>query len=154
MAYDLIPRVGDSAHRLLFKIAAATSDVADPPNTDESENQLLRRIAAATAAGADTAATTLDYAATVELDFAGVAFQTVTLAGAIEFTTANLASARSKTIRVIGDGSSRALVFPAGWKFIGSAAPASLAANKIAILTMTSFGTADSSVVAAYAAEP
>lgn len=56
MAYDLIPRVDDSAHRLLFKIAAATSDVADPPNPDESENQLLRRIAAATAAGAGSGA--------------------------------------------------------------------------------------------------
>lgn len=52
MAYDLTPRVGDSAHRLLFKIAAATSDVDDPPNPDAPENQLLRRIAAATAAGA------------------------------------------------------------------------------------------------------
>lgn len=54
MAYDLTPRVGDSAHRLLFKIAAATSDVADPPNPDAPENQLLRRIAAATAAGAES----------------------------------------------------------------------------------------------------
>jgi hypothetical protein len=52
MPYDLTPRVGDSAHQLLFKIAAATSDVANPPDPDESDNQLLRRIAAATAAGA------------------------------------------------------------------------------------------------------
>lgn len=154
MAYDLIPRVDDSAHRLLFKIAAATSDVANPPNPDESENQLLRRIAASTATGADAVATTLTYGASVELDFAGAAFQTVTLAGDITFTTSNLAAGRSKTIRIIGDGSSRTLAFPVGWIFVGAAAPTSLAANKVAVLTMTSFGTADANVVAAYSAQP
>lgn len=154
MAYDLIPRVDDSAHRLLFKIAAATSDVANPPNPDESENQLLRRIAASTAAGADDTVTTLDYASSVVLDFAGSAFQTVTLTGNITFTTSNLAAGRSKTIRIIGDGSSRSLAFPAGWIFVGAAAPTALAASKVAILTMTSFGTANANVVAAYSAQP
>ena len=97
---------------------------------------------------------TLTYAGSVALDFNGDGFQTVTLTGVIEFTTANLAAGRSKTIRIIGDSSSRALTFPLGWKFIGAAAPATLAANKIGILTLTSFGTTDANVVAAYAAEP
>ena len=60
----------------------------------------------------------------------------------------------SKTIRIIGDGSERALTFPAGWTFVGAAAPATLAADKTAILTLTSFGTTDANVVAAYAAAP
>jgi hypothetical protein len=154
MPYDLTPRVGDSAHQLLFKITAATSDVANPPNPDESDYQLLRRIAAATAAGADNLATTLSYAASVELDFASAPFETVTLAGNITFTTSNLAAGRSKTIRIIGDGSSRNFTFPGGWIFVGAAAPTSLAANKTAILTMTSFGTTDANVVAAYSAQP
>lgn len=99
-------------------------------------------------------ATTLTYATSVELDFAGADFQSVTLAGVIEFTTSNLAAGRSKTIRIIGDGSERALTFPAGWIFVGAAAPATLAANKTSVLTMTSFSTTDADVVAAYTAEP
>lgn len=97
---------------------------------------------------------TLTYAASVAVDFDADGFKTVTLAGDIEFTTSNLAAGRSKTIRIVGDSSTRAFTFPASWKFVGAAAPASLAANKVAILTLTSFGTTDADVIAAYAAEP
>lgn len=97
---------------------------------------------------------TLSYDASVVLDFDGNGFQTVTLTGVIEFTTSNLAAGRSKTVRIIGDSSERALTFPAGWTFVGAAAPATLAANKDAVLTLTSFGTTDANVVAAYAVEP
>lgn len=99
-------------------------------------------------------ATTLDYAASVVLNFAGSAFQTLTLGGDITFTTSNLAAGRSKTIRIIGDGSSRSLAFPVGWIFVGAAAPTTLAASKVAVLTMTSFGTTDANVIAAYSAQP
>lgn len=51
MPFDLVPNADDSEQRLLFKIAAATSDVSDPPNPDETSQQLLRRIADATASG-------------------------------------------------------------------------------------------------------
>ena len=112
-------------------------------------------LAAALAAKANLpTATTLTYASSVALDFSGADFQTVTLTGVITFTTSNLAAGRSKTIRIIGDGSSRALTFPVGWTFVGAAAPTALAANKTAILTMTSFSTTDANVVAAYSAQP
>jgi len=97
---------------------------------------------------------TLTYAATTDIDFTSTDnFRTVTLTGNITFTTSNRAAARSRTIRIVGDGSQRTLTFPA-WKFVGSAAPATLAANKIAILTLTAFGANDTDIVAAYAAEP
>ena len=123
----------------------------------ENRNDLLRQVLVATAnkVGASTpTATTLTYAASVVLDFSGADFQTVTLAGDITFTTSNLAAGRSKTVRIIGDGSSRNFTFPGGWIFVGAAAPTALAANKTAILTMTRFGTADANVVAAYSAQP
>jgi hypothetical protein len=97
---------------------------------------------------------TLAYASSVALNFAVTPFQTLTLTGVITFTTSNLAPCRSKTIRIIGDSSSRALTFPVGWTFVGAAAPTELAAGKTAILTLTSFGTTDANVVAAYAAQP
>lgn len=88
------------------------------------------------------------------IDFAAEALRTVTLTGNITFTTSNLAAGKSVTVRIIGDGSIRTLTFPAGWKFVGAAAPTQIAANKIAILTLTSFSTTDANVVAAYAEEP
>lgn len=96
---------------------------------------------------------TLTYAGTTDLDMDGNGFQTVTLTGNVTFTTSNRAAGRCKTIRIVGDTSTRTLTFPS-WTFVGAAAPASLAANKDAVLTITAFGTADTDVVAAYAVEP
>lgn len=104
--------------------------------------------------GDDFSHSTLTYAATTNIDFASDDYRTVILTGNIEFTTSNRVAPRSVSIRIIGDGSIRTFIFPAAWKFIGTAAPASLAANKIAVLSVTSFGTTDANVVAAYAAEP
>lgn len=97
---------------------------------------------------------TLTYAGTTDIDLDGNGFQTLTLTGNVTFTTSNRAAGRSKTIRIVGDSSLRTFTFPAGWTWIGVAAPASLAANKDAVLTITAFGTADTDVVAAYAVEP
>jgi hypothetical protein len=99
-------------------------------------------------------ASTLTYAATTTFDCDGDGFKTVTLTGNITFASSNRAAGRSVTIRIVGDSSSRTLTWPAGWKWIGAAAPTSLAANKVAVLTVTFFGTADSDAVAAYAVEP
>jgi hypothetical protein len=96
---------------------------------------------------------TLTYAATTDIDMDNDGFQTVTLTGNVTFTTSNRAAGRSKTVRIVGDSSLRTFTFP-GWTFVGAAAPASLAANKDAILTITAFGTADTDIVAAYAVEP
>lgn len=96
---------------------------------------------------------TLTYAGSTAIDFTSDDYRTITLTGNITFTTSNRAAARSVTLKIIGDSSSRTFTFPA-WKFVGSAAPASIAANKIAILTLTCFGSADTDIVAAYAEEP
>lgn len=98
---------------------------------------------------------TLTYGASTALDFTGASgLQTVTLTGNITFTTSNLADGRCKIVRIVGDGSSRTLTFPAGWTFIGSSAPTALAANKTAILSLTAFSTTDASVIATYAVQP
>ena len=89
----------------------------------------------------------------VAIDFALAAFRTVTLSGNITFTTSNLVAGKTVTIKILADGSTRTFTLP-GWIFIGAAAPASIAANKTAILTLTSYSTTDGAVVAAYAVEP
>lgn len=100
------------------------------------------------------ALTTLSYATIVNLDFNTTAFATVNLTGNIEFTTSNIVAGKSCNIRIISDGSTRNFTFPGGWEFIGSPAPASIAANKTALLSLIAFGTTDGSIVAAYSVEP
>jgi hypothetical protein len=97
---------------------------------------------------------TLTYAASVALDFETQVYKKVDLTGNITFTTSNLAVGASMAIKIAADGSIRTFTFPAGWTFIGSAAPADIAANKTGVLSLTSFGTTDAEVIAAYAVEP
>jgi hypothetical protein len=97
----------------------------------------------------------LTYAATTNLDLAALDGQvrTITLTGALTFTTSNRAAGRRATLRLLPGASTRTLTFPVDWVFV-SAKPASLAANKTAVLSLTFFGTADADCVAAYAAQP
>jgi hypothetical protein len=97
---------------------------------------------------------TITYGATVDLDMATLigVFRTISLTGDLELTTSNRASGRSVTLRLIADASTRTLTFPAGWKFMGTK-PANIAANKVGMLTVLFFGTADTDAVAAWGVE-
>lgn len=95
----------------------------------------------------------LVYGATVTPDFGGDDYKTVTLTGSIEFTaSANRAAGRSAVIRVVGDVSQRTVAFNASWRFVG-AKPTTLAANKVAVLSLTAFGANETDIVAAWAVE-
>jgi hypothetical protein len=92
---------------------------------------------------------------TVALDLAVLTGQvnTITLTGALELTTSNLANGRVTGLRLIPGASARDLTFPADWKFV-SAKPASLPADKIGRLTIECHGTTNADVVAAIAIQP
>jgi hypothetical protein len=98
---------------------------------------------------------TITYAATVDLDLAVQhgRVDTITLTGALELTTSNLANGRVTGLRLIPGASARDLTFPADWKFV-SAKPASLPADKVARLTIEVHGTTNADVVAAIAIQP
>ena len=67
--------------------------------------------------------------------------------------TNNSAAGRSKTLKMSNtSGSTVNLTFPSGWTFVG-AKPTNIAGNKIAILTVTCFGSGDSNIIAAYAVQ-
>ncbi len=96
---------------------------------------------------------TIEYAASVALDFdpALPALKTVALTGDIAFTSSGLGASRNVSVRVVGDTVSRNLTsFPAGWKWLGGAAPTVLEANKVAILSLASFSNNDANVVASW----
>jgi len=97
----------------------------------------------------------ITYGATVDLDLAALdgQYRTITLTGNITFTTSNRAAGRTVLIRLLPGASERTLTFPADWVFV-STKPATLAANKTAVLSLTFFGTADTDCVAAYGVQP
>jgi hypothetical protein len=96
---------------------------------------------------------TLDTTGTIAIDFAGDTYRTqAALTGNITYTGNNYANGRGVTIRVINGGTQRTLTFPAGWRFVG-AKPANIAANKVGILTLVAFGTAEADVIAGWAVE-
>lgn len=93
---------------------------------------------------------TIAYAATVTLDMAALNGQvnSIDLAGPLALATSNLAVGQEVELRLVGDGTERALTFPTDWRFQGTK-PASLPANKVARLALQSFGTTNVAVDAA-----
>jgi hypothetical protein len=97
------------------------------------------------------AVSALGTSGTINLDFSGDGFRTQSaLTGNVSYTGSSYAVGRSVTIRVINGSTTRNLSFPVNWVFLGIR-PLSIAANKTAILTVTSFGTTEADCVAAWA---
>ena len=87
------------------------------------------------------------------INFANDQLETMGFSATLTLTTSNRATGKSKTLKMSNtSGSTQTLNFPSGWKWVG-AKPTDQAGNKIAILTMTCFGTADTDIVAGYAVE-
>lgn len=97
--------------------------------------------------------TTLTYAATTDIDMSSNDERILALTGNVTFTTSNKVAGRSAKIYVTADASIRTLTFPA-WRFLGVAAPANIAANKTAILSISCTDTTDAQIRAAWAVEP
>lgn len=86
----------------------------------------------------------------------GKEFDGVVLTGNPTFNTANRANGLFKSIRIDSNGSSRTLSFNVSWKWLGvdNSAGATLASGKIGVLSLTCYGTAETDIVAVYAAQP
>ena len=95
----------------------------------------------------------LAYASGVNLNFQTYGGKRLTLAGNVTFSATGHLYGAYIVMRIVCDGTNRTLGFPAGWKFMGAAAPATINANKIALLQLWCFGTTDADVVAQYAVE-
>jgi hypothetical protein len=114
----------------------------------------IEALAEATADGLTLAVPAFSTAATnsVNIDLSVDRVITRTATGTVAFTGSAYAAGKSASVRVVAGASSRSLTFPAGWKFV-SLKPTTLAANKVGVLAVTSFGTAEADVVCAFAAE-
>jgi len=93
------------------------------------------------------------YAGNVVLNFGSFGSKRVTLTGNVAFSAVGNAFGSYLNLRIQCDGTARTMTWPP-WKFVGGAAPASIAANKTAILHLWSFGLTDADLVAQYIVEP
>jgi hypothetical protein len=89
---------------------------------------------------------------TQNIDFTSEGYLTHSITGDITYTASNYAEGKSLTIRITSDGTARNLTFPTNWVFVGSK-PTSIAASKVAALSVTSFGSTEANTVAAYAVQ-
>lgn len=83
-----------------------------------------------------------------DINFSEDELQTISISANTTFTTVNRAAGRSKTLKITTDGTLRTLDFP-GWDWV-SDIPTDQAASKNGYLTLTSYGTTDALIVAAY----
>lgn len=79
----------------------------------------------------------LTYAATVDINFNSYSAYRLALTGNVTFTSSNALSGLRTEVFVSSDASARTLTFPGAWRWLGSM-PASLAANKVALLELVS----------------
>jgi hypothetical protein len=146
-AWSAVPALGFTPENVANKstgTSLGTSDTSYP-----SQNAVKVYV--------DTATNGLDspaYAASLPLDFLGKPVVTVTLAGNIQFTTTNRTAGYTVTVRIVCDGSNRTFTWPAGWSWLSITPPSGISASKVAVLSITAFGTNDTDVVAAYAVTP
>jgi hypothetical protein len=92
---------------------------------------------------------------TVTIDFALGRLQILMpLYGDVTFATANRLVSRVCQVSIPCGATGRNLSFPAGWIFVGGAAPASIAANKTALLELWCTGSSDTEVIARYSVQP
>lgn len=90
----------------------------------------------------------------VSLDFSSATpLVTRTASGAVTVSGTNYEAGVSRTLRILGGGSSYGLTVPGDWVFVGSPVGTAVPANETVIITATAFGTAATDVVAAYAEE-
>lgn len=95
----------------------------------------------------------IPYAGNIALNFGSFGSKRITLTGNVAFSAVGMGFGYYLNVRIQSDGSARSMTWP-GWKFVGGAAPASIAANKTAILHLWCFGLSDADVVAQYVVEP
>lgn len=93
----------------------------------------------------------------LDIDFSEDQLQTYSVSGNVTFTTfQNITAGKSKTIRVSADGTDRVLTFPANIRWLGTAPDSNtytVTANKMAILTFTSFSTDEANILGVFALE-
>lgn len=94
------------------------------------------------------------YAASVNLNFATFGVKQINLAGNLSVAAINQLNNQQLLVRLLADASTRTLTFPAAWRWVGSSAPANIAAGKVMLLWLWSFGPDETDIIARYLVQP
>ena len=99
---------------------------------------------------------TLAYSSTMQLSFVSSnTLQAVTITGPLTLSATGYTVGAQISLAVInGSSSSQTISVDSGWIFIGNAAPVAIAGGKVGLLSLTPFGAANTSTLAAYAVQP
>lgn len=90
---------------------------------------------------------------TYNFDFSGdTGLYNISIDSDTTFTGSNYTAGALKTARIANGATLRTLSFPAGWVFVNEA-PVEIDVSKVAVLSITSFGTTEGECVAAWAVE-
>jgi hypothetical protein len=85
---------------------------------------------------------------TIVLDFtSGGGLLSRAVTGNIDFSVFAYKTGAERTIRLVGDASTRTLTFPEGWKFLGTK-PTELVAGTVGVLSLRCFGSDEANCVA------
>ena len=95
----------------------------------------------------------LAYAASLNLDFATFGLKKISLTGNLSLTASNMQNGRNLLVRLACDATTRTLSFPATWRWLVTAAPTNIAANKVALLHLLCASGAESDVTARWEVE-
>lgn len=133
---------------------------ATPSNGRANVGALLSELIVRASEDQDVAVLSYDTSVEIDFDFdtesSGeflLRHRRLDLTGNVTLTTANLAAGRRLEVLIFADGSTRNLTLPS-WRFIGGAAPTTIAANKVGKLVLISTGTTDGAVVAEWTVQP
>ena len=115
--------------------------------------------AGATATGGPVITNPSSSTPSVQVDLDGSPFQTIELVGGKTYTFSSLtnqvsSAVKTVTLKVTGTGTGTATLTLPSWVWperASGAAPTGIATGKVALLSLTSFGTGDANVIAAFA---
>jgi hypothetical protein len=96
----------------------------------------------------------ITYATSININFQTYGAKRISLTGNITFTGSGYLFGSEILVFITCDGTQRNLTFPAGWVFIGAAAPANIAASKRGLLQLWSTGTTEADVWARWLVQP
>jgi voltage-gated potassium channel Kch len=99
----------------------------------------------------------ITYGASIDINLDGADYQTLALAGDIDFNASlnRPVAGKAKAVAVVmtADGSDRTITYNANWTVIGTA-PSTIAAGKTGVLSITAIGPDETDVLIAYQEEP
>lgn len=96
---------------------------------------------------------TIPYGANITVNFDGSTLQTCNLSGDVTVATSNRGVGKSVALRVVADGTERTVALASGIRPLRELAPFTVPANKIGILSLTSYGSNESDTVAIWVEE-